>query len=110
LDHDQTYTGTAGAAYRLGGSRISADVIYGSGLRADGAVPNGRELSPYTQINLSISHSFEHLTPGGPTEVRLDVINVADVTYEIRDGTGVGVGAPQFGPRRGFFVGLKKSF
>ena len=29
--------------------------------------------------------------------------------YEIRDGTGVGVGAPQFGPRRGFFVGLSQA-
>ena len=29
--------------------------------------------------------------------------------YEIRDGTGVGVGAPQFGARRGFFVGLSKA-
>jgi hypothetical protein len=26
--------------------------------------------------------------------------------YEIRDGTGIGVFAPQFGPRRGFFVGI----
>jgi outer membrane receptor for ferrienterochelin and colicins len=110
LDHDQTYTATGGASYRFGATRVSADVIYGSGLRADGDVPNGRELAPYTQVNLSLSHSFEHLTPGGPTEIRLDVINVADAVYEIRDGTGVGVGAPQFGPRRGVFVGLKKSF
>ena len=29
--------------------------------------------------------------------------------YEIRDGTGVGVGAPQFGARRGFFVGLSQA-
>jgi hypothetical protein len=28
--------------------------------------------------------------------------------YEIRDGSGIGVGAPQFGPRRGFFAGLSK--
>jgi outer membrane receptor protein involved in Fe transport len=110
LDHDQTYTATAGAAYRLGATRISADLIYGSGLRADGDVPNGRALSAYTQVNLSLSHSFEHLTPGGPTELRFDVINLLDDDYEIRDGTGVGVGAPQYGPRRGFFVGVKKSF
>jgi len=38
------------------------------------------------------------------------VINLFDEKYEIRDGTGVGVGAPQFGPRRGFFAGLTKSF
>jgi outer membrane receptor for ferrienterochelin and colicins len=110
LDHDQTYTATGGASWRLGATRVSADVIYGSGLRADGDVPNGRELAPYTQVNLSVSHSFEHLTPGGPTEVRLDLINVADAVYEIRDGTGVGVGAPQFGPRRGLFAGVTKTF
>jgi outer membrane receptor for ferrienterochelin and colicins len=42
--------------------------------------------------------------------VRVDVIDVLDRIYEIRDGTGVGVGvgAPQFGPRRGFFAGLSK--
>ena len=37
------------------------------------------------------------------------MINVADHIYEIRDGSGVGVGAPQFGARRGFFVGISKS-
>ena len=41
-DHDQTYTGSAGAAYRFGeGTRVSADLLYGSGLRKDGDVPNG---------------------------------------------------------------------
>jgi outer membrane receptor for ferrienterochelin and colicins len=34
---------------------------------------------------------------------------VFDEVYEIRNGKGVGVGAPQFGPRRGFFVGLAKA-
>jgi hypothetical protein len=28
----------------------------------------------------------------------------------IRNGTGVGVGAPQWRPRRGFFGGLEKTF
>jgi len=32
--------------------------------------------------------------------VRFDVINLFDQSYQIRDGSGVGVGAPQFGPRR----------
>ena len=30
--------------------------------------------------------------------------------YQIRNGSGVGVFAPQFGPRRGFFFGLTKDF
>ena len=41
--------------------------------------------------------------------IRFDVINVLDKIYQIRNGTGVGVGAPQFGPRRGFFFGVSKS-
>ena len=40
---------------------------------------------------------------------RFDIINAFDEIYQIRDGTGVGVGAPQFGARRGFFVGLSKA-
>jgi outer membrane receptor protein involved in Fe transport len=48
--------------------------------------------------------------PGGPLTLRADVINLFDKKYEIRDGTGVGVGAPQFGPRRGVFVGVTKAF
>jgi outer membrane receptor protein involved in Fe transport len=42
--------------------------------------------------------------------VRLDLINIFDEVYKVRDGTGVGVGAPQFGPRRTVFAGLKKEF
>ena len=36
--------------------------------------------------------------------VRFDVLNVFDREYQLRDGTGIGVGAPQFGARRGFFA------
>lgn len=108
LDHDQTYTASGGVTYRFGATRVSADVLYGSGLRRDGATPNGGKLSDYTQVNLGVSHELD--APGGPITLRADVINVFDETYEIRDGTGVGVGAPQFGPRRGVFAGVSKSF
>jgi outer membrane receptor protein involved in Fe transport len=36
-------------------------------------------------------------------KVRFDVVNLFDKIYEIRDGSGIGVGAPQFGQRRGFY-------
>jgi outer membrane receptor protein involved in Fe transport len=109
LDHDQTYTASAGAAYAfkegvLDGTKLGADLIYGSGLRTDGAVPNGGKLPAYAQLNLSVSHKFAK--PG--IEVRFDVTNATDHKYEIRDGAGIGVGAPQYGPRRGFFVGVTK--
>ncbi|MGZ5984124.1 MAG: TonB-dependent receptor [Caulobacteraceae bacterium] len=109
LDHDQRYTGSAGFSYLVAGVRVGGDLVYGSGLRKDGDVPNGGQLAPYTQVNFSLSKSFDGL-PGGPLEVRADLVNAFDDVYEIRDGSGVGVGAPQFGPRRGMFFGLRKSF
>jgi outer membrane receptor protein involved in Fe transport len=108
LDHDQTYTASAGATYKLGTAHLSADLIYGSGLRRDGATPNGDKLPDYVQVNLGYAQDFA--APGGPVTVRADVINLFDQVYEIRDGTGVGVGAPQYGPRRGLFVGVSKAF
>ncbi|MFC3070863.1 TonB-dependent receptor [Phenylobacterium soli] len=110
LDHDQTITASAGAAYRLGETRLSGDVIYGSGLRATpaGAAPNSGHLPAYTQVNLAVSHDIE--LKGGPLTVRCDLINAFDEKYQIRDGSGVGVGAPQWGPRRGVFVGVSKTF
>jgi outer membrane receptor protein involved in Fe transport len=115
LDHDQTYTGSAGISYSfdegfLTGSKLGGDMLYGSGLRTDLAlpdgedVPNGAHLKGYAQFNLTASHKFD----GPGLEVRLDVTNVLDHKYEIRDGNGVGVGAPQYGPRRGVFVGITK--
>ncbi len=89
-------------------------MLLGSGLRADltlpdgSSIPNGANLPAYTQVNVGASHVF-HIGDAGTLTARLDVINVADKVYEIRDGTGVGVGAPQYGPRRGVFLGLSKS-
>jgi len=115
LDHDQTYTGSAGVAYALTDSRVSADLIYGSGLRADKVlpdgndIPNGRAIPTYIQVNAGLSHKLK-LAYAGPVELRFDIINLFDRKYEIRDGTGVGVGAPQYGARRGFFGGITKTF
>jgi outer membrane receptor protein involved in Fe transport len=114
LDHEQRITGSAGASYLLQGTRLSADAIVGSGLRSDetladgSSIPNGAHLPTYTQVNLAASHKFQ-LGSAGEVTLRLDVVNAFDRVYEIRNGTGVGVGAPQFGPRRGFFFGVSKS-
>ncbi|WP_010161858.1 TonB-dependent receptor [Sphingomonas sp. PAMC 26617] len=110
LDHDQTWTASAGASYRieqgfLRDTRVGASMLYGSGLRRDGDVPNGGKLPPYAVVNLTASHNFA----GPGIEIRADIINVGDHVYEIRDGSGVGVGAPQFGARRGFLFGISKT-
>ena len=72
-------------------------------------MPNGRALPDYVQVNAAVSHSFE-LPRLGALDLRLDIINLLDEVYLIRDGTGVGVGQPQYGPRRGLFVGVTKRF
>ena len=107
LDHEQKFTGSAGGAYRLGPTTLSADLIYGSGLRRAGDIPNGRSGPAYTVVNLSVSHNLDLATIGQWT-ARVDLINAFDKVYEIRDGSGVGVGAPQFGARRGLFFGLRR--
>ncbi len=118
LDHSASYTASAGASYALPvwrGTRVGADALYGSGLRADlqlpsgEVIPNGQVLPGYVQVNLTASHRFE-TAPGGPITVRLDVINVADRVIELRNGSGVGVFEPQYGPRRGVFAGVTKEF
>jgi len=111
LDHDQTYTASAGIAYTFPRTmtRVSTDLIYGSGLRAASDHPNGNSLPGYHQVNLSIVQKIDAgWWRGG--EVRLDAINLLDEVYQIRNGTGVGVGAPQFGPRRTILAGLTQHF
>jgi outer membrane receptor protein involved in Fe transport len=108
LDHQQIVTVSAGASYLWQGTRFSTDLLYGSGLRKDGATPNGLAVPGYVQVNLGLSRAFELAGAKGLT-ARFDVINLFDEKYEIRDGSGIGVGAPQWGARRGFFVGLSKA-
>ena len=121
LDHEQQHTASGGVSYLWRDTRFSADFLLGSGLRADldlppgqttpfggTGIPNGAHLPTYTQVNTGLTHIFS--IPGaGTLTARFDVINLFDKEYQIRNGTGVGVGAPQYGPRRGLFFGLSKS-
>jgi outer membrane receptor protein involved in Fe transport len=115
LDHDQTWTSSAGAAYTLNQdtkcpTRVSVDLLVQSGLRASTpTVPNGASLPEYAAVNASIVQKLD-LGIGQGTELRLDVLNIGDSIYEIRNGTGVGVGAPQFGIRRTILAGLTQRF
>ena len=91
----------------------TVDFLYGSGLRKNdptGIVPNGGKLPHYFTLNAGIAQNFTK--PGllqGVT-IRVDVVNLFDQSYLIRDGSGVGVGAPQYGQRRGVFAGISKKF
>jgi outer membrane receptor protein involved in Fe transport len=104
-DHSQTWTGSGGMSYLWNGTRFSVDMIYGSGLRSGFA--NTDHVPAYTQVNAGISHEFK-IPDWKPVTVRFDVINVFDEIYEIRDGSGIGVFAPQFGPRRAYMFGISQ--
>jgi len=114
LDHEQRVSASGGLSYQWRGTRASLDMLMGTGLRADlvlgdgSTIPNGSHLPTYVQWNLGLSHEF-HVIERKPLTVRFDVINFADKVYQIRNGTGVGVGAPQFGPRLGFFGGISQA-
>jgi hypothetical protein len=115
LDHDQRVTGSFGASYSwqetLGSTRVFVDSLYGSGLRQDGGgvepgtmfpIPNGATVPAYYSVSLGAEQTF-NLGRKQRLRARLDVVNVTDNVYQLRSGTGVGVNAPQYGMRRGFF-------
>ena len=115
LDHEGRVAASGGVSYLWLGTRFSADMIFGTGLRSDltladgSTIPNGDHVPSYTQVNLGVSHAFR-IGAAGPLTARFDVINLFDKIYAIRDGSGVGVFAPQYGPRRGLFAGLAWQF
>ena len=120
LDHDQELTGSFGTSYLWNESsrtstRVYMDALYGSGLRTDettssgGTIPNGGTVSPYYSINCGAEQSFK-LPKKQMLKARLDIVNLTDNSYELRDGSGVGVNAASFGARIGFFGSLTYVF
>jgi outer membrane receptor protein involved in Fe transport len=68
-------------------------------------------VQPHYPVNIGYEHIFRPSGIDGHTiKFRADVINLFDEKYVIRDGTGIGVGAPQYGQRLGFFTGLTYEF
>jgi len=100
LDHDQRFTGSAGISYSWNDWRAGIDGLYGNGLRKGFA--NTEKNHAYETFNLNLQRRIK-LTEKTAVTVRFDVINLFDKIYELRDGSGIGVGAPQFGQRRGFY-------
>jgi outer membrane receptor protein involved in Fe transport len=112
LDHNQTWTVSGGASYLWDKTTFTGDLLFGSGLREDSAagVPNGASVGPYTTVNLAAFRPFDLGAGFGEVKGRVAVINLFDKVYLLRSGTGVGVGAPQYGMRRAFFVEISKAF
>ena len=137
-DHTQLATGSAGLIYQfcgrpayageifnglpgtdgpsLCGIKLSGDMIYGSGLRSGDA--NISTVPPYAQFNVGIARQFLLPDDPKPMTIRFDIVNLFDTIYLIRGSSaaclsgnsvcGIGVFAPQYGPRIGFFLGVSK--
>jgi TonB dependent receptor len=107
LDHDQRLTGSFGASYRWKDLTVYTDLLYGRGLRR-GFANTGRNPS-YYPLNLGLTYDLKRSGQQAIT-LRLDLTNVFDQSYVLRDGSGIGVGAPQYGARRAFYAGLAWPF
>jgi outer membrane receptor protein involved in Fe transport len=110
LDHQGRLTSSAGLSYvLLKNTRLYTDFLYGNGLRAGFA--NLEKLPSYWTQNVGVEHVFP-VHSGGIREVKLrvDCLNVFDEVYELRNGTGLGIAAPAYGPRRAFYGGLSVDF
>jgi outer membrane receptor for ferrienterochelin and colicin len=107
LDHDQRYTSSVGVTYKWGNTLVYADGLYGSGLRRGFA--NTETLPSYTTADLGVDQKIA-LNGKQELHLRIDVVNLFDKVYELRDGSGIGVGAPQFGARRGVYGSVTWAF
>jgi outer membrane receptor protein involved in Fe transport len=111
-DDMQMMTGSAGLSYRWYGNLFSTSVLYGSGLRtgdlSEGVAPNSLSNPPYVVVNAGVSREIRWSADSKPMTLRFDIVNLFDKVYELRDGSGIGVFAPQFGARRGFYVGVSQ--
>jgi hypothetical protein len=88
----------------LWGFLFTSDAIWGSGYRRGFA--NSGELPPILQFNAGIVRGVK-LPRIGETEWRFSVINAFNHVYQIRNGTGIGVFSPAYGPRRAIYGGIK---
>ena len=113
-DDMQRMTGSAGVSYRIYDTTMTADMIYGSGLRTGDlqstppVVPNSEHTTPYAVFNTGIAHDITWSPDYKPLTVRFDVVNLLDQIYELRTGVGIGEFAPQYGARRGYYFGLSQ--
>jgi outer membrane receptor protein involved in Fe transport len=103
----QTVTASTGASYRWHSLLASIDGIYGSGLRAGFA--NEQHSPGYTQWNGALGRDFNPWNNQKPLTLRVSVINILDRSYVLREATGIGEFAPQYGPRRGLFAELTQA-
>ncbi|MDB5691343.1 MAG: hypothetical protein JWO81_406 [Alphaproteobacteria bacterium] len=108
---DQRITASGGASWRIERLRLSASALYGSGFPQSAPLfgPGAGRLPAYVQVDLAAVYRIEGLRDR-PLDIRFDVINAFDRRYQLRDGTGIGGHLPEWGPPRGFFLGVEQTF
>ena len=108
LDHDQNLTVSAGTSYNVGpDARRSRPA-----LRQRPAQRLREHRAPARVHTGQPERHPEHRArrPSARPTCVVAVINLLDRSFELRDGTGIGVGAPQYGPRRGYYRGSDEVF
>jgi hypothetical protein len=118
-DHAQIQTASAGASsFRFCGRMAQTYEAWsswcGTGISADMTAQDCARATPISITRRPTCSSMPEILrqfsmpDGKPVTLRFDVVNLLDTIYELRNGTGIGVFAPQFGPRCGFFFGISK--
>jgi outer membrane receptor protein involved in Fe transport len=107
LDHDQRVTASFGGSYTFRRTTFTFDGLVGSGLRS--GFDNTDKLPWYWQLNLGVIERF-NAPLIGRFDARIVLINAFNSVYELRDGSGIGVEAPQYGPQLAVYGGITKHF
>ena len=71
---------------------------------------NTEHLPSYTTVNVAAAKNFDLGAGFGKLDARIALVNLFDRVYQLRDGSGIGVGAPQYGARRAVYLGMTKPF
>ncbi|GBQ67259.1 outer membrane receptor for iron transport [Ameyamaea chiangmaiensis NBRC 103196] len=108
LDHQGLYTASAGASYSGRHHLVSLDMFYGNGLRSGFA--NLDKEPAYAIFNAGYQYTWTRPPFGHDIKLRIDVLNLFDHHYQLRDGSGVGVYQAQYGQRRGVFYAAVTEF
>jgi len=105
-DHAQSWTSSLGASYLWRDTKFSANVVYGSGMRSGDF--NTDHVAQYATANLGVSREIK--IPRRKTDDGALRCGESARHWSIclRDGSGIGVFAPQYGMRRGFFMGVSQ--
>jgi hypothetical protein len=107
LDDDQMFVASSGVSYQVLGMTLMVDGFWGNGYRRGFA--NLGTLPPYLQVNAAVERPL-NLPRIGKIIPRISMLNVFDHSYQIRNGTGVGVFAPSYGPRRTLYFSVRLPF